>query len=188
MRSARLLAVTVLGVLLFATLFLGFVGTQRVQAQEFTGVLTSSTITVGTASIGISGTDSLPGDTTTNAVAVIAVQLGNCPSDPLAPSIVGPYVAPLVAGSPMTYSYSSIDTSTLSVGSYCVRAGSSSGGPNSAVDLPLTVIPAAPVAPTAVGGVVMPTNTLALVSPWLAIIGLVGCVGAAIVVARKRRS
>jgi hypothetical protein len=182
-----LFAVAVLAVLLFATLFLGFVGTQRVQAQEFTGVLTSSTITVGTASIGISGTDSLPGDTTTNAVAIIVVQLGNCPSDPLGQNIVGPYVVSLIAGSPMTYSYSSIDTSTLSVGSYCVRAGSSSGGPNSAVDLPLTVIPAAP-APTAVGGVVMPANNPAIVAPWLAIIGLVGCISTVVVVAKKRRS
>jgi hypothetical protein len=33
---------------------------------------------------------------------------------------------------------------------------------------------------------VMPANVLALVSPWLAVIGLVGCVSA--MVARKRRS
>jgi len=38
-----------------------------------------------------------------------------------------------------------------------------------------------------VGGVVMPTNTFALVSPWLAVIGLVGCIGTVVVVAKKRR-
>jgi hypothetical protein len=42
-----------------------------------------------------------------------------------------------------------------------------------------------PVAP-AVGGVVMPANTLAIVAPWLAVIGVVGCIGI-VVVARKKR-
>lgn len=37
----------------------------------------------------------------------------------------------------------------------------------------------------AVGGVVIPVNTFALLSPWLAVIGLVGCV-AVVVVAKKR--
>ena len=40
--------------------------------------------------------------------------------------------------------------------------------------------------PRAVGGVVMPTNMFALLSPWLAVIGLVGCIGTAAVVAKKR--
>jgi len=44
-----------------------------------------------------------------------------------------------------------------------------------------------PIAP-AVGGVVIPANTLSLVSPWLAVIGLVGCIGTIVVVAKKRRS
>jgi hypothetical protein len=39
----------------------------------------------------------------------------------------------------------------------------------------------------AVGGVVIPANTLALVAPWLAVIGLVGCIGTAVVVRKKRR-
>jgi hypothetical protein len=38
-----------------------------------------------------------------------------------------------------------------------------------------------------VGGVVIPANTLALVAPWLAVIGLVGCIGTVVVVAKKRR-
>lgn len=37
-----------------------------------------------------------------------------------------------------------------------------------------------------VGGVVQPVNTFALVAPWLAVIGLVGC-GAIVVVAAKKR-
>jgi hypothetical protein len=40
----------------------------------------------------------------------------------------------------------------------------------------------------AVGGVVEPANTFALLSPWLAVIGLAGCIGTVAVVARKRGS
>jgi TolB protein len=39
-----------------------------------------------------------------------------------------------------------------------------------------------------VGGVVIPANNFAIVAPWLVIIGLVGCIGTAIVVAKKRQS
>jgi hypothetical protein len=39
----------------------------------------------------------------------------------------------------------------------------------------------------AVGGCVQPVNTFALLSPWLAVIGLVGCISTAVVVAKKRR-
>jgi hypothetical protein len=38
-----------------------------------------------------------------------------------------------------------------------------------------------------VGGVVMPANNLAIAAPWLAVIGLVGCIGTVVVVAKKRR-
>lgn len=38
-----------------------------------------------------------------------------------------------------------------------------------------------------VGGVLVPANTLTLLSPWLALIGFVGCIWTAVVVARKRR-
>jgi len=37
-----------------------------------------------------------------------------------------------------------------------------------------------------VGGVVLPVNTLVLVSPWLAVIGIVGCISTVVVVAKKR--
>ena len=37
-----------------------------------------------------------------------------------------------------------------------------------------------------VGGCVQPVNTFALVSPWLAVIGLVGCIGTVAVVVKKR--
>ena len=46
-------------------------------------------------------------------------------------------------------------------------------------DVPKTCCP--------VGGCVQPANTLALVSPWMAVIGLVGCIGAVAAVAKKRR-
>ena len=39
----------------------------------------------------------------------------------------------------------------------------------------------------AVGGVVIPTNALALPAPWLAVIGLIGCVGTVVVITKKRR-
>jgi len=37
-----------------------------------------------------------------------------------------------------------------------------------------------------VGGVVVPVNKLALVSPWVAVVGLVACIGTIVVVAKKR--
>jgi hypothetical protein len=37
-----------------------------------------------------------------------------------------------------------------------------------------------------VGGVVMPANTFAVLVPWLAVIGQVGCIGTVVVVAKKR--
>jgi hypothetical protein len=40
----------------------------------------------------------------------------------------------------------------------------------------------------AVGGAVMPVNTLATLGPWLAVIGLVSCIGTVVVVAKKYRS
>jgi hypothetical protein len=45
-----------------------------------------------------------------------------------------------------------------------------------------------PYTPPSVGGVLMPANTLALVSPWLAVIGLVGCIGVVVVVVKRRRT
>jgi hypothetical protein len=43
-----------------------------------------------------------------------------------------------------------------------------------------------PIAP--VGGVVRAANTLVIVAPWLAIIGLVGCIGTVAVIVKKRQS
>lgn len=39
----------------------------------------------------------------------------------------------------------------------------------------------------AVGGCVEPVNKLSVLSPWLAVIGLVGCIGTVVVVAKKRQ-
>lgn len=41
--------------------------------------------------------------------------------------------------------------------------------------------------PAAVGGVVTPTNMFAIVAPWLAVIGLLGCIATVAVVVKKRR-
>ena len=43
------------------------------------------------------------------------------------------------------------------------------------------------VPPAPVGGIVMPANNFVTVAPWLAIVGLIGCVGTVVVVAKKRR-
>jgi hypothetical protein len=40
---------------------------------------------------------------------------------------------------------------------------------------------------TPVGGVIEPVNRLSVLAPWLAVIGLVGCISTAVVVAKKRR-
>jgi hypothetical protein len=40
----------------------------------------------------------------------------------------------------------------------------------------------------AVGGAVMPVNTLATLGPWLVVVGLVGCIGTDAVIVRKRRA
>jgi hypothetical protein len=39
-----------------------------------------------------------------------------------------------------------------------------------------------------VGGVISPVNTLAVLAPWLAVIGLVGCAATVVVVAKKRHA
>lgn len=59
-------------------------------------------------------------------------------------------------------------------------AGSCSSG---FLDLTLTFGNAA----VPVGGVVIPVNVFAVLAPWLAVIGLVGCIGTVVVVAKKRR-
>ena len=43
-----------------------------------------------------------------------------------------------------------------------------------------------PVSP--VGGVVLPANAFAVLGPWLAVIGLVGCIGTVAVVAKKHEN
>ena len=44
-----------------------------------------------------------------------------------------------------------------------------------------------PCSTAAVGGCVQPVNTFTLLSPWLAIVGLVGCIGTVAVIAKKRQ-
>jgi len=41
--------------------------------------------------------------------------------------------------------------------------------------------------PVAVGGFIESVNKLTALAPWIALIGLAGCIGTAVVVARKRR-
>lgn len=40
----------------------------------------------------------------------------------------------------------------------------------------------------AVGGCVQPVNSFALLSPWIAVIGVAGCIGTVVVFAKKRRT
>jgi len=44
-----------------------------------------------------------------------------------------------------------------------------------------------PISPAAVGGIVTPVNTFVIFAPWLAVIGVVACIGTVVVVAKKRR-
>ena len=71
-------------------------------------------------------------------------------------------------------------TSSLAVGTHCVT---DDYGDSPAI---LTVTAAPSPAPAPVGGVLMPANMLALIAPWVAVIGLVSCIGTAVVVAKKR--
>jgi hypothetical protein len=72
---------------------------------------------------------------------------------------------------PLTFS-----TSTLALGTYCVFSFGDAGDAQGSFS----------VTTGAVGGWVQPVNTFALVSPYLAVIAAVGCIGT-VVVARKRR-
>jgi hypothetical protein len=73
---------------------------------------------------------------------------------------------------------------SASCGHYTVTlTATTSAGPES-LDAEFDV--AGPCCP-AVGGCVQPVNNFALLSPWLAVIGLVGCIGTVAVVAKKRR-
>ena len=48
------------------------------------------------------------------------------------------------------------------------------------------VDPLNPISPAPVGGFIEPANKFAIFAPWLGVIGLVGCIGAVVVVAKKR--
>jgi len=101
------------------------------------------------------------------------------------------------AGSPQTDATGNADnlgnyqitfSSSLSVGQY---------GAQTVANVPplypkspcvaFTVVETPPAPPPAVGGVVMPANTLAIVAPWLAVIGLVGCIST-VVITKKRET
>jgi hypothetical protein len=73
------------------------------------------------------------------------------------------------------------DPAIYSAGQYSAQSHNSATGDVSPCD-PFTVGTVAPP----VGGVLTPANTFAIVAPWLAVIGLVGCIGTVVVVAKKR--
>lgn len=52
---------------------------------------------------------------------------------------------------------------------------------------PITLDLTLGTASAAVGGIVIPVNKFAVLAPWLALIGLVGCAGTVFVIAKKRR-
>ena len=54
-------------------------------------------------------------------------------------------------------------------------------------DVPVGGLCPTAVGGTAVGGLLIPANSFAVLSPWLAVIGLVGCIGTVVLVAKKRR-
>jgi hypothetical protein len=70
---------------------------------------------------------------------------------------------------PLTFS-----TSTLAPGTYCVFSFGDAGDAQGSFS----------VTTGAVGGWVQPVNTFALLSPWIAMIGLVGCIGTVVAVTK----
>ena len=87
-----------------------------------------------------------------------------------------------------TGAYTVTDHTGLVAGSYSALAQDFSYGasaPGVCVDFTVSS-PPPPPSPTAVGGVVMPANNFAIFVPWVAVIGLVGCISTVVVVAKKR--
>lgn len=77
------------------------------------------------------------------------------------------------------YTYVTGGGLNLNLGSLAYSGTCSISGP---ITLDLTF----GTASAAVGGVVIPVNKFAVLAPWLALIGLVGCIGTVFVVAKKR--
>jgi hypothetical protein len=77
-----------------------------------------------------------------------------------------------------TFVHVDLDTTKLVQG---VETWTQYGGQYSVDDFDLEACPA-----PAVGGVVMRVNTFVVLAPWLAVIGLVGCIGTIVVVAKKK--
>ena len=83
------------------------------------------------------------------------------------------------------YSYSQfIDPASYPAGVYSAQAADNVQPPSASPCVSFTVVEAAP---RPVGGIVEPVNKLAVLAPWLAVIGLVGCIGTVVVVAKKCR-
>ena len=61
------------------------------------------------------------------------------------------------------------------------------GGTSDMAGWILAAVALTPAPTLPVGGIVVPVDTIAVLGPWLAVIGLVGCIGTAVAVAKKRR-
>jgi hypothetical protein len=59
-------------------------------------------------------------------------------------------------------------------------------GPEDAGGWILAAVALTPARTLPVGGIVVPVDTLAVLAPWLVVMGLVGCISTAVVVAKKR--
>jgi len=193
MRSARLLAFAVFAVLLAASMF------YPIAAQPPAAEITIAKVTTNgdhttlfhftfTSLGGGAGSLSIPGGEHESIVAELPTDtftvVETVPSGWVLRSIS--CSVPLigaVAGSLSVASYpSQIDGSswTVDLAHHSVTIDLAEGD---YVICTFTNDPAVPV-----GGFVEPVNTLAILAPWLALIGLVGCIGIVVVVAKKRHA
>ena len=79
-----------------------------------------------------------------------------------------------------------VDPAVYPVGQYSAVSYNPNSGISSACES-FTVSSPAPVTSAPVGGVVLPADALALLSPWLALLGGLGCIGTVAVIAKKRQ-
>ena len=88
-------------------------------------------------------------------------------------------------GASFSRSCTFVVSESASCGHYTVIVGENTGGPFNRVLGSGTFDVAGSCC--AVGGCVQPVNTFGLIAPWLAVIGLVGCISTVVAVAKKRR-
>jgi hypothetical protein len=176
MRSVRLFVVAVLAVILAASLFSPAAAFQGIRVEKVTTNGDTTTIFVfDTSGSGLVDFQLVGGGSTVFGLLPAGeytitekVPDGWFVADISCEGVVGfpePSEFEFIPGEGVVISYVAEDTVT------CVFTNS----------------PVPPPEVPPVGGVVLPANTHALFAPWLAVIGLIICIGTAVVVAKRRQ-